>query len=156
MAMSVQMQQMPTGDLAAAAAAMATPQGKKGPAAPGMSPGAKRPLDRATFAKQQQGVPKPMSMEDLNAGFHNLMHLQARDEGFSTSISGCVHFNACLLNDLVERVNGIEAVAQVQQVAVEKQHVTVETLKVAVAELWTSPARRTLQPIPSCVSSSTR
>ena len=68
MAMSMQMQQagqQPMGDLATMAAAMATPQGKKGPAAPGMSPGAKRPLDRATFVKQQQGVPKPMSMEDL-------------------------------------------------------------------------------------------
>ena len=139
MAMSMQMQQsgqQPTGDLAAMAAAMATPQqGKKGPAGPGLSPGAKRPLDRATFAKQQQGAPKPMSMEDLNGGFHNLMNLQARDEGFATSISGCVNFNACMLNDLVERVNGIQGAVQSQQDMMDKQRATSDVLSATIESL---------------------
>ena len=96
MAMSMQKQQaaqMPQGDFAAMAAAMATP-GKKGPAEPGISPGAKRPLSRETFIRQTVDIPKPMDMSELNAGFHNLMALQTRDEGYAKSIAGCTAHNA--------------------------------------------------------------
>ena len=146
MAMSVQMQQagqQPTGEFAAMAAAMATPQGKKGPAAAGLSPGAKRPLDRSTFIRQAAGIPKPMDMPELNAGFHNLAALQHRDEGFSTSLSGCIHFNACLLNDtithiekfqaeLVARVEKVEAGMGSQSAEMNKQRATVESLSANV------------------------
>ena len=52
-----------------------------------------------------------MSNEDLSAGFMNLQRLQARDEGFQTSVSQAVHWNADLLNKLVTRVNTLEASA---------------------------------------------
>ena len=85
MANPMQMQQqqaaqVPQGEFAAMAAVMATP-GKKGPAEPGISPGAKRPLSRETFIRQTAGIPTPMDVNGLNAGFHNLMALQHRDEG---------------------------------------------------------------------------
>ena len=146
MAMPVQMQQMPQGEFAAAAAAMATPQGKKGPAEPGLTPGAKRPLDRSTFIRQTAGIPKPMDMQELNAGFHNLMALQAQDEGFATSISGCVHFNACLLNDavakieqlenaMIARVGKMEADISSQHKGLEKQNMSSNIMQAAVEQL---------------------
>ena len=135
MAMSMQNQQagqQPMGDFADMAAAMATPQGKKGPAEAGLSPSAKRPLSRTTFIRQTVGVPKPMDINELNAGFHNLMALQARDEGFATSINGCVTFNARLLNDTVDQVlQLIDRMGKVEAGAA-KQQVTVNTMKVAV------------------------
>ena len=78
MAQSQQMMQQPIGEYAALAAA-STPGGKH-PVAPGTSPNAKRPLDRSTFERAAKGVPKPMSADEVNAGFHNLVQLQARDE----------------------------------------------------------------------------
>ena len=52
-----------------------------------------------------------MSNEDLSAGFTNLQRIKVRDEGFQTSVFQAVHWNADLLNNLVTRVNNLEASA---------------------------------------------
>ena len=116
MAMAVQQQQGNQGDYAALAAAMATPGG----AAPGVvamigdtvhsgqTPNAKRPVNKDTIAVAGGGS-RPMSMDDLIGGFHNIANLQQRDDKYVDDISKVVAWNASLLNALVSRVNGMEA-----------------------------------------------
>ena len=74
MAQSQMQMDQPVGEYAALAAA-ATPGGKH-PSTAGISPSAKRPLDRSTFERVATGVPKPMTEAEVNAGFHNLVALQ--------------------------------------------------------------------------------
>ena len=77
--MAVQMQQQPVGDFAAMAMAV-TPGGLgKHAVPPGTSPSAKRPLDRSTFERAQQGIQKQLTMDEMSAGFNNLASLQSRD-----------------------------------------------------------------------------
>ena len=87
----------------------ATPQGQSPQGAPsGGTPNAKRPMDRVSIDVALAGS-RIMTNEDLSAGFTNLQRLQARDEGFQTSMSQAVHWNADLLNMLVTRVSTLEA-----------------------------------------------
>ena len=74
----------------------------------GSTPNAKRPTDRVSIDVALTGS-RIMTNEDLSAGFTNLQRLQSRDEGFRTSVSQAVHWNADLLNKLVTRVNTLEA-----------------------------------------------
>ena len=67
------MMQQPVGDFAAMAMA-ATPGGLgKHAVPPGTSPQAKKPLDRSTFERQQKGIPKQLSVDEMSAGFNNLV-----------------------------------------------------------------------------------
>ena len=76
----------------------------------GGTPTAKRPMDHVSIDVALSGS-RVMTNEDLSAGLTNLQRLQVRDEGFQTSVSQAVHWNADLLNKLVTRVNTLEASA---------------------------------------------
>ena len=89
----------------------ATPQGQSSQGVPtGSTPNAKRPMHRVSIDVALTGS-RIMTNEDLSAGFTNLQRMQARDEGFQTSVAQAVHWNADLLNKLVTRVNALEASA---------------------------------------------
>ena len=94
MAMAVQQQQMQNqGELAMMAAAM-TPGGSQASTGvgggehkmSGQTPCAKRPVTQSTIAIAAGGH-KPMNMDDLVAGFHNVANLRERDEKWSVDIS---------------------------------------------------------------------
>ena len=105
---------------------------------PGTSPSAKRPLDRSTFERAQQGVPKQLTMDEMSAGFNNLASLQSRDEQYVVSIARCVEFNAKLLNDLTARVEDmhpLEAKVLEHVEKHEKQQIMSDVIKATVQEL---------------------
>ena len=56
------------------------------------------------------GVGPTMSMEDLSAGFYNLVKLQERDFKAINDIGQCVLTNADLLNTTITKVNTYEVV----------------------------------------------
>ena len=135
MAQSQMQMDAPVGELAQMAMA-ATPGGlgKHGlaPAPPGTSPSAKKPLDRSTFEKKQQGIPKQLTADEMSAGFNNLASLQSRDEQYVQSIARCVQFNAMILNDLTSKVNGMEVEVLGHKDKLGKQQFTMDTMKATV------------------------
>ena len=72
------------------------------------SPSAKRPLDRSTIQVATSGV-RTMSNEDLSSGFIQLNSGVEQDRKWLQSVADSVHWNAGLVNKLIEHVNGIEA-----------------------------------------------
>ena len=70
------------GDFASAAAAMSpSPSPTQNQPATGLSPTAKRPLDRSQHvAMQQDGPSKAMSGEELTQGFYNLVQKQEAND----------------------------------------------------------------------------
>ena len=74
-----------------------------------------------------------MTAEEMNAGFHNLAALQSRDEKYATSIAGCVHFNARILNDVVARLDLVAGRVGIAENELAKQQVTTDAIKAAVA-----------------------
>ena len=74
----------------------------------GLIPNAKRPMNRYSVQVANTGS-RLMSQEDLSAGFYNLASLQTRDEAFTKNVASCVDYNGKLLNELVTRVNTLEA-----------------------------------------------
>ena len=97
---------------AASPPAAVTPLGMSSQSAPtGSTPNAKRPMDRVSIDVALTGS-RIMTNEDLSGGFTNLQRLQSKDEGFQTSVSQAVHWNADLFNKLVTRVNTLEAPSQ--------------------------------------------
>ena len=74
----------------------------------GRSPTAKRPLDRASIDVATTGR-RPMSVEDLTAGFYTLNENNEKEAKLLQSTAKAVHYNADLLNALVSRVNSAEA-----------------------------------------------
>ena len=95
------------GDFAAAAAAMSpAPSATQNQPATGMSPTAKRPLDRsAHVAMQQEGPSKAMTGEELTQGFYNLVQKQETNDKWVMDIARVVHGNADLLNGVIGRMN---------------------------------------------------
>ena len=70
----------------------------------GMSPTAKRPLDRSAYAAMEEQAPsRTMSNDELTAGFYQLVRTEAQDQKFTMDIAGAVHNNAELLNALIGR-----------------------------------------------------
>ena len=66
----------------------------------GRSPTAKRPLDRASIDIATTGR-RPMSVDDLTAGFYNLNENGEREAKLLQSTAKAVHYNADLMNALV-------------------------------------------------------
>ena len=124
------------GDFAAMAAALTpgiamtpapAPSTTQGGRATGITPNAKRPLDRATFAVAAGGA-RLMSQEDLSAGFQNLASKQQTDEAAGRNTAECVHYNSELLNALITRVNAIEATTGLIGKKVEDQDAVMQSL----------------------------
>ena len=92
----------------------------------GQTPCAKRPVTQSTIAIAAGGH-KPMNMDDLVAGFHNVANLRERDEKWSVDISKCVEWNATLLNTLVTRVNVIDATVARQTESINQLNGGVKT-----------------------------
>ena len=76
----------------------------------GATPNAKRPLDPSTIQIANTGV-RPMSVEDLAAGFTQLASLQVRDFKSLTSTAEAAHYNSMLLDAVITRLNAVEASA---------------------------------------------
>ena len=94
----------------------------------GRSPNAKRPLDRASIAVASSGV-RPMTNDDLSAGFMNLHQMQERDQKWTQSIAESVHYNAGLTNAMIDRLNALEAGCKLMTAGQEKLE---EDIKVAL------------------------
>ena len=93
----------------------------------GQTPSAKRPVNKATI-DMAAGGNRPMSMEDLVAGFHNLANLGQREDKFTDDMSKCVAWNAALLNAVVSRINTMEQVVGQQTDEIGKQNDKLDTL----------------------------
>ena len=72
----------------------------------GVSPTAKRPRNPENVA--MDGTGPIMTLEDLSAGFYNLVKLQERDYKVISDIGQCVLGNADLLNATIVKVNTYE------------------------------------------------
>ena len=129
------MNQPVRGDFAAMAMAMgspgSTPMIADKPNA--NSPQAKRPRDLDQFARASN-APGKLSMDELTTGFHGLSQLQVRDEGFASEIGKVTTWNAQLLNDLIVRVNAIEASTSLIGNEQQKQQMVTESLKIVVEQ----------------------
>ena len=131
-------QQGQQGDFAAMAAAMGqtpgasqampTPAASPTQDAPptGLTPNAKRPMNRDSVQVANTGS-RLMSQEDLSAGFYNLASLQTRDEAFTKNVASCVDYNGKLLNELVTRVNTLEASRNLNTTKVDELTVDVRS-----------------------------
>ena len=60
-----------------------------------------------------------MTNEDLSAGFQNLHDQPQRDAAWAQSIAESVHWNAQLMDSVIERVNVMEAAAKVAAATVD-------------------------------------
>ena len=92
----------------------------------GLTPNAKRPMNRDSIQVANTGN-RLMTQEDLSAGFYNLTALQARDENFTKNVANCVDYNGKLLNELVTRVNTLEASRNLDTAKVEELTADVRT-----------------------------
>ena len=76
----------------------------------GLSPIAKRPLDRsAHVAMETNGPQRVMSIEDITQGFYNIIGKQEVTEKWVYDVAGVVRENAELLNAVINRVNVAES-----------------------------------------------
>ena len=100
----------------------ATPGGQQQPQQTGISPTAKRPLDRAQYQAMETGNPqRNMSTDELTAGFYQVAGRQDIDGRFTQGIAECVHSNAELLNESIARIIAIEANMKLTQDVIEKE-----------------------------------
>ena len=82
----------------------------------GMSPTAKRPLDRSAHMAMEADAPqKIMSAEELTQGFYNLVGKQTASEKWTMDIAGVVHENATLLNAVIGRINVVDGRGEITQ-----------------------------------------
>ena len=66
----------------------ATPGGQRQPQQPGISPTAKRPLDRTQYEAMEAGQPqRVMSLEELTTGFYQVAGRQDVDGRFTQGIA---------------------------------------------------------------------
>ena len=104
-----------------------TPNPAAAPEPNARSPTAKRPLDRSTIQVAETGV-RTMSNEDLSSGFISLHSTVEKNEKWSQSVAESVHWNANLVNKLIERVNGLEAAVQLTSTKFDSADAKVEQL----------------------------
>ena len=64
----------------------------------------------------EAGAPqRVMSLEELTQGFYQMASRQDADGQFTQGAAECVHGNADLLNQTIERVNAVEAAMKLTQ-----------------------------------------
>lgn len=84
----------------------------------GRSPNAKRPLNRDTISMAASEV-KVLGMEDLSAGVHTLHMNAERDRKWVESVVASVAHNAQMLDGVINRLNGVDAVQKLMGESVD-------------------------------------
>ena len=94
----------------------------------GKSPNSKRPLNRETIQMAVSDT-RVLGNEDLSAAVHTLYSNSERDQKWTNSIAESVHWNAQLMDKVVERVNALEAALTASNVKLDDTTSKVEVLQ---------------------------